>query len=296
MIPTRISTPDDELELTVIIPCHNEAETLPQQLESLLAQEWDRRWDIVVVDNRSTDGTAAVATEYSSGTIDIRVVPATERAGIAYARNTGVRATTARSVAFCDGDDIVLPGWTKAIGEALRTEALVTGTLDAESLNEPWLARTRPMGCKDSLPRFGEVPFARGANTGMHRSLWSELDGYDEEFDGLEDIEFSIRAAGLGVTPTLVSDARVAYRFRSGLVATWRQGIYYGRGRPRMAAQAAALGLTGPTRSAGLRSWLWLIAKLPSLRDRSARHAWIFTLANRWGSLRGALRNRRART
>ena len=294
MIPTIISKPHEDLELSVIIPCHNEASTLPEQLESLLTQEWDGRWDIIVVDNGSTDDTAAVAQRYSGGVIDIRVVPAEERAGIAYARNSGVRATAARSVAFCDGDDVVHPGWTRAIGNALRTETLVTGTLDGDSLNEPWLAQTRPMGCKDELPRFGDVPFARGATTGMHRSLWSELDGYDEEFDGLEDIEFSIRAAGLGVTPTLVPDARVAYRFRSDLFATWRQGIYYGRGRPRMAAQAAALGLSGPGRTAGLRSWLWLVAKLPTLRDRSARHAWVFTLANRWGSLRGAMRHRMA--
>jgi len=285
---------EPDLELSVIIPCHNEAATLAQQLDALVAQEWDGSWDIIVVDNRSTDRTADVAADYAGGPIDVRVVDAPERAGIAYARNSGVRVTDARSVAFCDGDDVVHPGWTKAMGDALRERALVSGTLDADSLNEPWLTETRPMGCKDGLPHFGQIPFARGATSGMHRSLWSTLDGYDEDFDGLEDIEFSIRAAGLGVSPALVSDARVAYRFRSCLRSTWHQGIYYGRGRPRMAAQAAALGLSGPTRYAGLRSWAWLVVKAPTLRTRAGRHAWVFTLANRWGSLRGAIRQRKA--
>lgn len=281
------------LDLSVIIPCHNEATTLPAQLDSLTAQQWDGDWDIIVVDNRSTDETTEVAARYSGGPVPVRVVSATEQAGIAYARNSGVRETDARSVAFCDGDDVVCPGWTAAIGEALRDDALVTGTLDGDQLNEPWLARTRPMGSRDALPHFGAVPFARGNNTAMHRALWEELDGYDEDFDGLEDIEFSVRAAGAGYTPRLVTDARVAYRFRSGLRATWRQGIYYGRGRPWIAQQADALGLAGPGRFDGLKSWAWLVARLPTLATRAGRHAWVFTLAVRCGVVRGAVKTRR---
>lgn len=280
-------------DLAVIIPCHNEAETLPAQLKSLQAQEWHGDWEIIVVDNRSTDGTAAVAETYAGGPVPLRVVSATERAGIAYARNSGVRQTDARSVAFCDGDDVVFPGWTAAIGDALTDQPLVTGTLDGERLNEPWLARTRPMGSSDDLPRFGDVPFARGNNAAMHRTLWEELDGYDEEFDGLEDIEFSVRAAGAGYRPTLVPDARVAYRFRSGLRATWRQGIYYGRGRPWIAQEADRHGLPGPGRFDGLRSWVWLVARIPTLATRAGRHAWVFTLAVRCGVMRGAIRTRR---
>jgi glycosyltransferase involved in cell wall biosynthesis len=281
------------LDLAVIVPCHNEAETLPAQLDALTAQRWAGTWEIIVVDNRSTDGTAQVARGYDDCSVPVRVVAATERAGIAYARNSGVRSTDALSVAFCDGDDVVQPGWTAAIGDALQRSSLVTGTLDGEQLNDAWLAGSRPMGASDTLPRFGGIAFTRGNNTGMHRSVWEALDGYDEDFDGLEDIEFSVRAAGAGYEPTLVPAARIAYRFRRGLRSTWRQGIYYGRGRPRMAAQAEALGLPAPGRFAGLRSWAWLAVRFPLLATRSGRHAWIFTLGVRWGVVLGAVRTRR---
>ncbi|MEZ5245423.1 MAG: glycosyltransferase [Acidimicrobiales bacterium] len=281
------------LDLSVIIPCHNEAATLPAQLESLQAQEWDGAWEIIVVDNGSTDDTAAVAERYAHGPVPVRVVGATERAGVAYARNSGARETDARSIAFCDGDDVVFPGWTAAIGNALVDEPLVTGTLDGERLNEPWLARTRPMGSSDSLPHFGRVPFARGNNSAMHRALWEELEGYDEGFTGLEDIEFSVRAAGAGYRPALVPDARVAYRFRSGLRATWRQGIHYGLGQPEIAHQAATLGLPGPGRFRGLKSWAWLLTRTPTLVSRAGRYAWLFTLAVRCGVLRGVAATRR---
>jgi glycosyltransferase involved in cell wall biosynthesis len=281
------------LDLSVIIPCHNEEATLPAQLDALTTQNWDGAWEIIVVDNRSTDSTADVARSYADADVPVRVVDAPDRAGIAYARNSGVRQTDARSIAFCDGDDVVHPGWTKAIGEALQDDALVTGTLDGESLNEPWLARTRPMGSSDSLPLFGSVPFARGNNTAMHRALWEQLEGYDEEFDGLEDIEFSVRAAGAGYAPALVPAAKVAYRFRAGLRATWRQGIYYGRGRPWIAQNAEELGLAGPGRFDGLKSWAWLALRAPTIVTRAGRHAWLFTLAVRCGVMLGAVKTRR---
>lgn len=281
------------LDLSVIVPCHNEAQTLPAQLDALTTQRWTGTWEIIVVDNRSTDRTAEVVRSYEDRSVPVRVVSANKRAGIAYARNSGVRATDARSIAFCDGDDVVQPGWTAAMGDALDRSLLVTGTLDGEQLNEPWLARTRPMGASEMLPHFGGIAFTRGNNTGMHRSVWEALGGYDEDFDGLEDIEFSVRAAGAGYEVTLVPAARIAYRFRRGLRSTWRQGIYYGRGRPRMAEQANALGLRAPGRFAGLRSWAWLAVRCPLLATRSGRHAWIFTLAVRWGAVLGAVRTRR---
>ena len=51
------------MDLSVIVPCHNEESTLPEQLDALAAQEYDGDWEVVVVDNRSTDATAALVQE-----------------------------------------------------------------------------------------------------------------------------------------------------------------------------------------------------------------------------------------
>ena len=47
------------MDLAVIIPARNEEDRLGAQLDALIAQEWPGQWEIVVVDNGSTDGTAA---------------------------------------------------------------------------------------------------------------------------------------------------------------------------------------------------------------------------------------------
>lgn len=276
------------LDLSVIVPCHNEAETLPAQLDALTAQSWAGSWEIVVVDNASTDRTAEIASGYVGGAVRVRVMSADEGRGVSYARNAGVRASTSRAVAFCDGDDVVGAGWVSAMGTALCHHELVTGPVEASVLNDDWLATTRPLGNSAGLPFFGAIPFARGNNSGMVRSLWEQLGGYRENFEGLEDIEFSIRAASVGVSPTLVGEALVSYRYRPALAGVWRQGIFYGRGRPALAVLAETLGLEGPRRTAGLKSWAWLFARIPTLLTRSGRSGWVWVLANRIGVLRGA--------
>ncbi|MBB1494624.1 glycosyltransferase [Propioniciclava sp. MC1595] len=286
LAPTADAVP---LDLAVIIPSHNVADTLGDQLDALTAERWTRPWGIVVVDNRSTDATRAVAEGYADR--GVRVVVADARGGVAYARNSGVRAVDAKAVAFCDGDDVVQPGWVKAMGEALDQADIVSGYNDTTVLNPAWLAATRPGGTRGQLSKFGRVPFASGGNGGMRKSLFERLAGYDEDFVGLEDIEFSLRAHSVGAR-FAAADAVISYRYRHDLKDLWKQGRAYGRGRPVLAEQARSLGLDGPKRHEGLRSWAWLLVHAPDLRHKTGRFKWVWVLANRIGVIEGALHAR----
>jgi glycosyltransferase involved in cell wall biosynthesis len=280
------------MELSVILPCRDVAPTLGTQLDALTREEWDGEWEVVIVDNGSTDPTVAVAERYIAVGPPLRVIPAVEGSGVAYARNAGVAASGARSVAFCDGDDVVEPGWVRAMGMALRDHDIVTGSLDLERLNRPELAASRGSAASHAPAVFGGVPFARGNNCGVRRAVFDQVGGYDESFFGLEDIEFSLRAAALGFSVHFVPDARVQYRYRDGAAGLWQQGLFYGASTPALALRARALGLPAPSRTAGLRSWAWLVVHITKLARRDARLAWIWVLANRLGALRGSLKAR----
>jgi glycosyltransferase involved in cell wall biosynthesis len=280
------------MELSVVMPCRNVAATLGEQLRALVAQEWDGSWEVIVVDNGSTDSTRAVATEFAAPDRRVRVVEANEGVGVSYVRNTGVRASTAASVAFCDGDDIVEPGWVAAFGTALRDHELVTGPLDVFSLNRLEIARARGTASADRLPYFGAIPFARGNNCGMQRSAFARLGGFDESFIGLEDIELSMRAAALGLSVHYAPGARVKYRNHNDARAIWRQGLFYGGSVPELAVRARRLGLDPPSRWAGVRSWAWIAVHALDLRTRDGRLGLLWVLANRLGTLRGAARAR----
>ena len=178
---------DEPLDLCVVLPCHNVADTLAEQLEALTAERWRGSWTILVVDNRSTDGTAAVAMEYRER--GVHLLAADEGSGVAYVRNAGAAAVaSSRSVAFCDGDDVVQPGWVAALGDALEGHDLVSGVIDTQRLNPSWLARSRPMADSGEMPYFGGTPFASGGNCGIRMSLYHRLAGFDESFSGLDDI------------------------------------------------------------------------------------------------------------
>ena len=97
-------------EVSVIIPTYNRAHTLGASLASVLAEgESPARIDleVIVVDDGSTDGTAAMLAARNDPRVRVLVRP---HAGIAAARNAGVAAARAPFVAFHDSDDLALPG------------------------------------------------------------------------------------------------------------------------------------------------------------------------------------------
>lgn len=281
------------MDLSVVIPAHDVADTLAEQLDALLAQEWDGAWEIVVVDNRSTDGTAALAREYATRDGRVRVVDAPEHAGLCYSRETGVRAAASDHVAICDGDDVVEPGWVAAMGDALREHRVVTGPLDVDRLNPPWLVETRGRLDSDGVRTwFGAFPVIAGGNLGIRRDVFDEVGWFDQAYIGAEDHEFSLRLARRAIPIHFAAGARIAYRYRSEASVLWRQGNTYGRSRPMLRRLVVEAGLPAPSRFAGWRSWLWLLRHLPGLGSTEGRARWAWVAGNRVGQLRGSVEAR----
>ena len=102
------STPD----LAVVIPTYNRASLIGATLESVFAQTYPGRIEVMVIDDGSIDNTAAVVAPFvergHTGRISVRYIPV-PNAGVCAARNRGVAETTAPLVAFLDSDDVWVP-------------------------------------------------------------------------------------------------------------------------------------------------------------------------------------------
>ena len=94
--------------VSVIIPAYNAAVYLPYAIESVIAQTYDA-WEIVLVDDGSTDGTLAVADGYRERLGDRLQYIHQENRGLPAARNTGIRAARGEYIALLDADDVWLP-------------------------------------------------------------------------------------------------------------------------------------------------------------------------------------------
>jgi glycosyltransferase involved in cell wall biosynthesis len=282
------------LDLSVVIPARNEAATIGEQLGALAGQTWSGTWEVVVVDNGSTDATPAVVEAFGREHPRVRLVHARERAGLNYARNCGIDASLGRAFVLCDADDLVADGWVAAMGDALRDHPMVTGLLELDRLNPEWLASSRGRGDERGLPTFHDIfPTVHGNNMGMQRAVWEDLGRFDEDvIIGSDDVEISMRAWRAGIPVTFVSEAVVHYRYRPEPRALWRQGRNYGRSRPLVTRRLREEGLPSPGRFAGWRSWVWLVVHSPDVRTPEGRAAWTWVAANRWGQLEGSVRYR----
>jgi glycosyltransferase involved in cell wall biosynthesis/SAM-dependent methyltransferase len=95
--------PAKEALVSVIVPCYNQGHFLPEAIESALKQTY-KCFEIIVVDDGSTDNTAEVAASYPG----LRYVHQTNQ-GLAAARNTGILHSTGAYLVFLDADDRLLP-------------------------------------------------------------------------------------------------------------------------------------------------------------------------------------------
>ena len=108
--------------VSVVIGTYNRAHLLAGTLGALAAQEVPPSldWEIVVVDNNSTDSTAqAVAAFAPTTTVPVRYV-FEPRQGISHARNRGIREAQGSILAFTDDDVLPAPDWISAVASAME--------------------------------------------------------------------------------------------------------------------------------------------------------------------------------
>lgn len=272
--------------VSIVIPAHNAAATLNEQLDALRAQA-DGHTEIIVVDNGSTDGTRALVERAGAVDTRVRVVTADTGQGPSYARNVGITAARAEQVLCCDADDVVADGWFDALTGALAAHPFVGGPIEVDRLNPPWLADGRGRWGVDQPGTFGGIEFAHGCNLGIRRSVYLDAGGLDEQLHAGEEIDLALRLRRAGTPLSFVPGAIVHYRYRRELRALVRQAFAYGRVVPTLNRRGATVAGFVPA-PAGWRRGLWLVAHMPVLFDRAGRVRWLWTAAGWAGRLWGS--------
>jgi GT2 family glycosyltransferase/glycosyltransferase involved in cell wall biosynthesis len=228
----RVSTPDKsggEPRISVVVPTHNRATLLNASLESLAGQTLGASdFEVVVVDDGSTDATAEVCRSYSSR-LNLRYIPVEHR-GIAAAKNAGTFAARGALVFFFDDDDLADPNLLSEHVQAHEQHpdesAAVLGYTD-------WASSVEINDVMDFVTNVGQYLFAYGrirdgqrldfthfwgGRASCKRSLLAKYGLYRPEFEfGSEDIELAYRLSRYGFF----------VNYRRGAVQHMNRGLTY---------------------------------------------------------------------
>ena len=102
--------------ISVVVPVYNREQLLARCLEHLMAQDYDS-FEVIVVDDGSTDGSVEVANQFG-----VKVVSLEANQGAASARNAGVEAARGEYVAFIDSDCCAPPDWLSTMARYMEEE------------------------------------------------------------------------------------------------------------------------------------------------------------------------------
>lgn len=235
-------------KITVTLPCYNCGDTVGKAVDSLLAQTCPD-FEIVAVNDGSTDGTAGVLTEYARRDSRIRIVTI-EHGGVVAAANAGIEAARGRYIARMDADDEALPNRLAAQAHLLDTRPDIGlagcrvrfgGCRDACAGYAHYVDWTNTLLTPEaiSLHRFVEFPVPNPSI--MYRRECLETHGPYRDGDFPEDYELLLRWLEAGVRmakadeelliwndpPTRLSrthpryDVEAFYRVKTEFLARW---------------------------------------------------------------------------
>jgi glycosyltransferase involved in cell wall biosynthesis len=224
-----------DVDVSIIIPVKNGANTIRELLESLMNLEYDKRkYEVIVVDGYSTDGTRELVLKYP-----VKLIMQ-EGDGLNAARNTGVKNSKGRIVVFTDADCIVPRDWLKNIVSCFKDDdiACVGGSVKGLSRNFTSIyvdntgLHIMPQYKKQKvLNLWRAFSYPAGCNIAFRRDSLINIGLFNEAIKyGYDDLELIERLGLNGYKIKLEPNVVVFHQHRDSIIKLIKQTYKYGRG------------------------------------------------------------------
>lgn len=221
------------MEASIVIPAYNAGKTIEKTVEACLSQDYEGEFEVIVVDDGSTDNTETVIKSFP-----VRYI-FQENAGPAAARNSGWKASKGEIVCFIDSDCIPDNNWLSTLLKHYKDGTNVGAvcgsykianpeSLLAQCIHEEIMFRHSNMS--------NNVRFFGSYNLSIKRSVLEEVGGFDETFlqASGEDNDLSYRVKKAGYNIIFDNKALVAHYHRDSLYRYLKDQYIHGYWRAKL--------------------------------------------------------------
>ena len=208
VVPSHTTTPAEDPVVSVVVPTYQNCRMLRDVVAALDAQTTRAKYEVLVIDDGSTDGTTEEARRLLVTVAgQVRYVRLRRNVGRAAARNVGIAMARGRIVAFTDSDCLPAPGWIEAglRGFSDSRVGIVQGPTD------PQPDQPRPF-----FNHFIEIDRFDGTystcNVFYRREAVAAVEGFDPGIVYWEDLDLGWRVRRAGWEASYAADARVHHQ------------------------------------------------------------------------------------
>lgn len=212
--------------VSVVMPAYNAASFIAQAIESILQQTL-RDFELIIVDDGSTDATAQIISDYAERDSRIKVIRGAHR-GVSAALNLGLAEAHAPWVAIMHADDVALPRRLERQLEVTASDphVIIWGTngyhvgVSGKRLSAFFVGPTTHEEYEARRAKF-EIVQVIHPTALLRRDIVLKVGGYDETFDAGEDIEIFERMLVYGELRTL-DEPLIEYRVHANSLSMQR--------------------------------------------------------------------------
>jgi glycosyltransferase involved in cell wall biosynthesis len=237
--------PEEKPAVSVITPFYNAEDTLESLLLCYSKQDIQLPWEIIFVDNRSSDNSCQVINDFSGELPPFKILKAGEMAGAGYSRNVGVASCSSKTIVFCDADDEIPDHHISKMAEGVGAHGWIGCGIDDKKLNSAHIAKALGFAVMDLL-NAGYMPFTGTGLMAIRKDLFEKVGGFDTAFRVCEDADFCYRLQLLGHSLHYQPDTSIFVRLRPNLKEICKQRFQWGRYERTLARRYTPYGHAHP--------------------------------------------------
>jgi len=218
--------------LSVIIPVYNDPSGLKDTVEGILQTRFDGQFEIVIVDNNSTDDTYDVAQSYAARHDRVHAVVEDDIQSSYAARNTGIHHATGNVLVFVDADITMDPDWLDTIATEIDDTDYLTYDVEVyvPDGEDTWVARYNEHTSFPIKEYAKERDFGGGGCIAVRREVFEDVGRFNHRLISGGDAEFGHRVAASGRDIRFTPKTRVYHPARTSLRSQIKKEVRVGRG------------------------------------------------------------------